>query len=181
MSRIGRLPIPLDGIEVKIAGNSVSVKGKRGEDKYPLPEGITAKVDGAFLHIGRADDSQDQRRLHGVTRAEINNRVLGVSRGHTITLIVQGKGYSAEVKPAAIDMQIGFSHRVVAAIPAGLVVVVKPGQNEFSMTITGNDKHLVGVFASTLYKLRKVEPYNLIGFRYSDQQVKRKAAKSVVS
>ncbi len=78
-------------------------------------------------------------------------------------------------------MQIGFSHRVVAAIPEGLAIEVKPGQNEFTLVITGNDKHLVGAFASTLYKLRKVEPYNLIGFRYSDQQVKRKAAKSVVS
>ena len=181
MSRIGRLPIPLDGIEVKIADGLVSVKGKLGEGKYPLPDGITAKVEGAFLHVARADDSQDQRRLHGVTRAEINNRVLGVSKGHSITLIVQGKGYSAEVKPKALDMQIGFSHRVVAAIPAGLTVEVKPGQNEFTLTITGIDKHLVGAFASTLYKLRKVEPYNLIGFRYSDQQVKRKAAKSVVT
>ncbi len=181
MSRIGRLPISLDGVEVKLADGMVTAKGKRGEAFYPLPEGITAKIEGTFLHLGRADDSQDQRRLHGVTRAEVNNRVLGVSKGHSRSLIVQGKGYSAEVKPQALDMQIGFSHRVVAAIPAGLVVEVKPGQNEFTLTITGNDKHLVGAFASTLYKLRKVEPYNLIGFRYSDQQVKRKAAKSVVS
>ncbi len=181
MSRIGRLPISLDGVEVKIADGLVTTKGKRGEATYPLPEGIDAKIEGTFLHIGRADDSQDQRRLHGVTRAEINNRVLGVTRGHSRSLIVQGKGYSAEVKPKALDMQIGFSHRVVAAIPEGLAIEVKPGQNEFTLVITGNDKHLVGAFASTLYKLRKVEPYNLIGFRYSDQQVKRKAAKSVVS
>ena len=181
MSRIGRLPISVDGIEVKIADGMISVKGKRGEGSYPFPEGITGKVEGAFIHIARADDSQDQRRLHGVTRAEVNNRVVGVSKGHSRTLIVQGKGYSAEVRPKALDMQIGFSHRVVAAIPDGLKVEVKPGQNEFALTITGNDKHLVGAFASTLYKLRKVEPYNLIGFRYSDQQVKRKAAKSVVT
>ncbi len=181
MSRIGRLPIPLEGVEAKISDSSVSFKGKRGTVSYPLPEGVTAKIEEGFLHIGRADDSQEQRRLHGVTRAEMNNRVLGVSRGHTKILIVQGKGYSAEVKPKALDMQIGFSHRVVAEIPAGLKIEVKPGQNEFTLTITGNDKHLVGAFASTLYRLRKVEPYNLIGFRYSDQQVKRKAAKSIVT
>ncbi len=181
MSRIGRLPIPVEDVEVKIADGLISVKGKRGEDSYPLPDGITAEMEGSFLHIKRADDSNEQRRLHGVTRAEINNRAVGVSKGHTRTLIVQGKGYSAEVKPKAIDMQIGFSHRVVAAIPDGLSVEVKPGQNTFTLEITGNDKHLVGAFASTLYKLRKVEPYNLIGFRYSDQQVKRKAAKSVVT
>ncbi len=181
MSRIGRLPIPLEGVEAKITDGLVSFKGKRGTTSYPLPEGTTAKIEEGFLHIGRADDSQEQRRLHGVTRAEMNNRVLGVSKGHTKILIVQGKGYSAEVKPKALDMQIGFSHRVVAEIPTGLKIEVKPGQNEFTLTITGNDKHLVGAFASTLYKLRKVEPYNLIGFRYSDQQVKRKAAKSIVT
>ena len=181
MSRIGKLPIPLDGVEVKIADGIVSVKGKRGKDSYPLPEGITARLEGTMLQIDRSDDSQDQRRLHGTTRAEIYNRVTGVSKGHSRTLIVQGKGYSAEVKPKAIDMQIGFSHRVVAAIPDGLTIEVKPGQNTFTLKITGNDKHLVGAFASTLYKLRKVEPYNLTGFRYSDQQVKRKAAKSVVT
>ncbi len=181
MSRIGRLPIPLDGVEVKIADSLVSVKGKRGEDSFTLPGGIAAKTDGGFLHVTRSDDSQDQRRLHGVSRAEVNNRVLGVSIGHSRSLIVQGKGYSAELKPNALDMQIGFSHRVVAAIPDGLKVEVKPGQNTFTLVITGNDKHLVGAFASTLYKLRKVEPYNMIGFRYSDQQVKRKAAKSVVT
>ena len=106
MSRIGRLPIPLEGVEAKISDSSVSFKGKRGTVSYPLPEGVTAKIEEGFLHIGRADDSQEQRRLHGVTRAEINNRVLGVSKGHTKILIVQGKGYSAEVKPKALDMQI---------------------------------------------------------------------------
>jgi large subunit ribosomal protein L6 len=181
MSRIGNLPILLDGVEVKISEGFVSVKGVRGSDSYPLPEGITAEVKESILYIKRLDDSTNQRRLHGVTRAEINNRVVGVRTGHTLTLIVQGKGYSAELKPKAIDMQIGYSHRVVAAVPQGLIVEVQPGQNTFSLKITGNDKHLVGAFASTLYKLRKVEPYNLIGFRYSDQQVKRKAAKSVAS
>ncbi|PIE53535.1 50S ribosomal protein L6 [Candidatus Fermentibacteria bacterium] len=180
MSRIGRLPIPVEGVEVKIENGLVKVKGKRGEDACPLPEGITVELEGANLHVKRADDTQDQKRLHGTTRAEINNRVVGVRDGHKKELIVHGKGYTAEVKGKALEMQIGFSHKVVADIPAGLSVEVKPSQNEFTLTITGNDKHLVGSFASTLYKLRKVEPYNLIGFRYSDQHVKRKAAKSAV-
>ncbi len=181
MSRIGRLPIPLEGVEVKIKDNLVSVKGKRGEASYSLPGGITAKVDGDILHVKRSDDSSEQKTLHGVTRAELNNRVVGVRNGHRKELIVHGKGYAAEIKGKALEMQIGFSHKVVADVPAGLNIEVKPSQNEFTLIITGNDKHLVGAFASTLYKLRKVEPYNLIGFRYSDQQVKRKAAKSVVS
>lgn len=181
MSRIGKLPISLDGVEVKIQEGLVSVKGKRGEAEYPLPGGITANIDGGLLHLVRRDDSPEQRRLHGVTRAELNNRVVGVRDGHRRTLIVQGKGYTAEVKGKALELQVGFSHKIVADIPAGLQIEVKPGQNTFTLDISGNDKHLVGAYASTLYKLRKVEPYNLIGFRYSDQQVKRKAAKSVVS
>jgi large subunit ribosomal protein L6 len=181
MSRIGRLPIPMHDVDVVIKDGTVSVKGKRGSDSYPLPEGITASMEDNILHIARRDDSPEQRRLHGVTRAEINNRVVGVRDGHKKELIVIGKGYTAEIKGKALEMQIGFSHKVVADIPGGLAVEVKPGQNEFTLTITGNDKHLVGAYASTLYKLRKVEPYNLIGFRYSDQHVKRKAAKSVVS
>lgn len=181
MSRIGRLPILLEGVEVTIKDDLVSVKGKRGSDSYPLPDGITVKMEEAILHVARRDDSPEQRRLHGVTRAELNNRVLGVRNGHRKELIVQGKGYTAEVKGKALEMQIGYSHKVIADIPSGLEIEIKPGQNEFTLTITGNDKHLVGAYASTLYKLRKVEPYNLIGFRYSDQHVKRKAAKSVVS
>lgn len=180
MSRIGRLPIPLEGVEVDIKEGVVSVKGKRGSDSYPLPAGITAKVEAGFIHLERSDDSPEQRRLHGSTRAEVNNRVVGVREGHKQVLVVNGKGYTAEIRGKALEMQIGFSHKVVASIPDGLSIDIKPGQNTFTLEITGNDKHLVGSYASTLYKLRKVEPYNLIGFRYIDQQVKRKAAKSVV-
>jgi len=181
MSRIGKLPILIDGVEVKIDGRDISVKGKRGESGYSLPDGISADIIDGILHIRRSDDSPEQRRLHGVSRAEVNNRVVGVRDGHKRILIVQGKGYAAELKGKAIEMQIGYSHKILADVPAGLSVEIQPSQNEFTLTITGNDKHLVGSYASTLYKLRKVEPYNMIGFRYSDQQVKRKAAKSVVS
>jgi large subunit ribosomal protein L6 len=181
MSRIGRLPVSVEGVEVTIKDGMVSVKGKRGTGSYSLPGGITARLEEKLLHLDRQDDSTEQKRMHGVTRAQINNRVTGVRDGHKKELIVEGKGYTAEVKGKALEMQIGFSHKVVADIPKGLNVEVKPGQNTFTLEITGNDRHLVGAFASTLYKLRKVEPYNLIGFRYSDQHVKRKAAKSVVS
>lgn len=181
MSRIGKLPIPLDGAKVTLAGSVVTAAGPRGEDSFPLPDGITIEVTGDTMYVHRRDDSQDQRRLHGVARAQLNNRVLGVTRGHTRQLVVQGKGYQAELKGKAVEMQVGFSHRVVASIPEGIEVDIKLGQNTFTLTITGNDKHLVGAFASTLYKVRPVEPYNLIGFRYSDQQIRRKAAKSATS
>lgn len=181
MSRIGKLPIPLNGAKVTLSGNVVSAAGPRGEDSFLLPDGITIEVVGETIHVNRTDDSPDQRRLHGVTRAQLNNRILGVTRGHTVELVVQGKGYQAELVGRSIEMQIGFSHKVVATIPKGLSVEMKLGQNTFNLTISGNDKQLVGDFAAALYKLRPVEPYNLIGFRYSDQQIKRKAAKSATS
>ncbi|MFO7626625.1 MAG: 50S ribosomal protein L6 [Candidatus Fermentibacteraceae bacterium] len=181
MSRIGKLPIPLHGAKVTLSGNTVTAVGARGEDTFVLPDGITIEVTGEMVNINRRDDSPDQRRLHGVTRAQLNNRILGVTRGHTLELVVQGKGYQAELVGKSVEMQIGFSHKVVATIPEGLKVELKLGQNTFGLVISGNDKQLVGNFASTLYKIRPVEPYNLIGFRYSDQQIKRKAAKSATS
>ncbi len=94
-------------------------------------------------------------------------------------LIVHGKGYQAEVKGRILEMQVGFSHKVLFEIPGGLEIVIKPGQNTFTLTVNGIDKHLVGAFTAELYKIKKVEPYNLIGFRYSDQHVKRKAVKTI--
>ena len=181
MSRIGKLPIPLEDVKVTVKGSKVSITGSRGKDSYMLPGGITAKVVDDNLVIHRKDDSIEQKRLHGTTRAHLSNRVTGVSKGHSISMIVQGKGYQAEVVSSSLDLQIGFSHRVVVSIPEGLSLGIVQGQNTFTVTITGNDKHLVGDFASLLYRIKPVEPYNLIGFRYSKQYVKRKTAKTVIS
>jgi large subunit ribosomal protein L6 len=181
MSRIGKLPIPLDDVKIKMKGSLVMLKGSRGEDTFELPDGITVKEKDGSLLVSRRDDTMQQRSMHGTVRALLSNRVIGVSKGHTISMIVQGKGYQAEAAGSALDMQVGFSHRVVVSIPEGLSITVTPGQNTFSLKITGNDRHLVGDFASLLYRIKPVEPYNLIGFRYSDQHVKRKTAKTVAT
>ena len=181
MSRIGKQPIPLDGVSVKVKGSLVTLKGSRGEETLELPDGITVKEKDGSLVVSRRDDTIPQRSIHGTVRALLSNRIVGVSNGHSITLIVQGKGYQAEINGSALDMQVGFSHRMVVSIPQGLSVDITPGQNTFTLKITGNDRHLVGDFASVLYRIKPVEPYNLIGFRYSDQYVKRKAAKTIVT
>lgn len=116
--------------------------------------------------------------MHGVTRAHLANKVKGVSEGHTITLIVNGKGFQGEVNGKILEMQIGLSHKVLMDIPSGIEVKLAQGQNTFTLTITGASRELTGSFASVLYRLRPVEPYNMIGFRYSDQVVRRKAAKT---
>ena len=181
MSRIGRLPIPLEDVKVTVKGSKVTISGPRGKDSYKIPEGISAKVVDDNLVVDRKDDSIAQKRLHGTTRAHLCNRIVGVSKGHSISMIVQGKGYQAEQTGSALDLQVGFSHRVVVSIPEGLSLTIVQGQNTFTVTITGNDRHLVGDFASLLYRIKPVEPYNLIGFRYSKQYVKRKTAKTIIS
>lgn len=179
MSRIGRLPVPIPAkVDMAIEDGSVRIKGPLGEMHHALPEGISAVVRDGALQIERDSETTEMRRMHGVTRAHIANKVKGVSEGHGITLVVNGKGFSAEVKGKVVEMQLGFSSRMLVEVPEGIKVTVQPGQNTFTLVITGINKDLVGSFASVLYKIRPVEPYNMIGFRYSDQQVRRKAAKT---
>lgn len=180
MSRIGRLPIPLpDKVTLSEKKKIITVNGPRGEMTLQIPAGIKVKTEGALVIVSAKDDSKELKMLHGTTRAHLANRIQGVLAGHSKMLIVQGKGFQAEIKGRMLEMQLGFSHKVLFEIPVDLAVEIKAGQNSFTLTITGNDKQLVGAFSSELYKIKKVEPYNLIGFRYSDQHVRRKAAKTI--
>jgi len=180
MSRIGRLPVPLpEKVTVTKKKNTLTVKGPRGEMTMSLPSGIKTKIDDDCIVVTRKQDTRELARLHGTTRAHLANRIKGVTEGHKKILNVQGKGYQGEVKGRILEMQVGFSHKVLFEIPEGLEVEVKPGQNAFTLTISGIDKHLVGAFTAEIYKVKPVEPYNLIGFRYSDQHVKRKAVKTI--
>lgn len=180
MSRIGRLPI-LVPEKVTVTGKKdvITVKGPKGERKLTIPPGIKVKIGDDEIVLSRKSETRELTRLHGTTRAHLANWVQGVSEGHSRTLLVHGKGYQAEVKGRILEMQVGFSHKVLFEIPDGLEIVIKPGQNTFTLTVSGIDKHLVGAFSAELYKIKKVEPYNLIGFRYSDQHVKRKAVKTI--
>ena len=179
MSRIGKLPITVpQKVTVKTKKNVITVKGPKGEMDLTIPPGIKVKI-GDEIVLSRKNDTRELSRLHGTTRAHLANRIKGVSIGHERILIVHGKGYQGEVKGRILEMQLGFSHKVLVEIPDGLVIEIKPGQNTFTLTVSGIDKHLVGAFSAELYKIKKVEPYNLIGFRYSDQHVKRKAVKTI--
>jgi len=180
MSRIGNLPITVpEKVTVTTRKNLITVKGPKGEMNLTVPLGIKVKIDDDRIVLSRKKDTRELTRLHGTTRAHLANRIQGVSEGHTKTLMVQGKGYQAEVKGRMLEMQLGYSHKVLFEIPGGIEIGIKPGQNAFSLTISGIDKHLVGAFSAELYKIKPVEPYNLIGFRYSDQHVKRKAVKTI--
>lgn len=179
MSRIGKLPIPIpEKVTVTAEKDLVKVKGPRGEMALTIPEGINVEI-GEQILVNRDAETKELTRLHGTTRAHLANRVQGVSEGHKRILEVQGKGYQAEVKDRILEMQLGFSHKVLFEIPRGLEIEVKPGQNAFTLTVGGIDKQLVGAFSAELYRVKPVEPYNMIGFRYSDQYVKRKAVKTI--
>jgi large subunit ribosomal protein L6 len=180
MSRIGRLPITIpDKVTVTGKKNLITVKGPKGEMSLQVPTGIKVDIGDTEIVLSRKGNTKELARLHGTARAHLANRVQGVSEGHNRILNVQGKGYQAEVTGRILEMQLGFSHKVLFEIPDGLDIEIKPGQNAFTLTVSGIDKHLVGAFSAELYKVKPVEPYNLIGFRYSDQYVKRKAVKTI--
>ncbi|MBN1434528.1 50S ribosomal protein L6 [Candidatus Fermentibacterales bacterium] len=187
MSRVGKLPIRLpEGVTAAVkkkrgGPHVVTITGPRGEMLHELPEGISVSEQDGRMVVERSDDSADQRRLHGVTRAHLANKVKGVSVGHEIVMIVQGKGYQAEVAGKVIDMQIGFSHRVVVELPRGVTAEVRPGQNQFTLVLGSNDRHLLGHLASTIYRMRPAEPYNLTGIRYEGRPIRRKTAKTAAA
>ncbi len=179
MSRIGKLPIPVpEKVTVTSKKNVITTKGPKGEMNLTVPPGIKVVI-GDEIVLSRKGDTKELAMLHGTTRALLANQIKGVSQGHSKALIVHGKGYQGEVKGKVLEMQLGFSHKVLFEIPGGLEIIIKPGQNTFTITVNGINKHLVGAFCGELYKIKKVEPYNLIGFRYSDQLVKRKAVKTI--
>lgn len=176
MSRVGKMPIDLPkGVEVKIDGGSVNVKGPKGTLTRQLPEGISASVDGGKLIVKRAGDENNVRALHGLYRALIANMVTGVSQGFERKLVLSGVGYRASKQGNKLVMQVGFSHPVTFDPPAGIEFKIE-GQDK--VTVGGADKELVGEIASSIKKSKEVEPYKLKGIKYFGEIIKKKAGKA---
>ncbi len=178
MSRVGRAPIKiLDGVEVNVAGDTVTVKGPKGELKRELTGGITAKVEDGNVHVARSNNSIDSRSRHGLFRALINGMVEGVANGFERRLEIVGVSYGASVEGNRLKLQVGFSHPVYVDIPAGLKVECP---SLVQVIVTGCDKQLVGEFAARVRRVRPPEPYKGKGVRYLGEQIIQKAGKSFV-
>ncbi|AYG02974.1 50S ribosomal protein L6 [Gryllotalpicola protaetiae] len=176
MSRIGRLPIDIPaGVDVKIDGAAVTVKGPKGELSLTVASPIEVKIEENQVLVTRPDDERNSRSLHGLTRTLINNNIVGVTQGYTKQLEIVGTGYRVAQKGAAIEFALGFSHPVTVEAPAGITFAVE-GNNK--VTVTGIDKQLVGETAAIVRKIKKPEPYKGKGIRYAGEIVRRKAGKA---
>jgi len=176
MSRIGRKPIAIPaGVEVKVDGNVVSVKGKVGEANYTVNPGMTVTVENNEILVNRADESKEQKSLHGLTRTLIANMVQGCSEGFKKELEVQGVGYRVAKQGKDLVMNLGFSHQVIMSEVDGITIDV-PAPNK--IIISGPDKQKVGQFAANVREKRPPEPYKGKGIRYVGEYVIRKEGKA---
>jgi large subunit ribosomal protein L6 len=177
MSRIGQAPIAIpSGVDVKIEGRVVTVKGPKGELTRTVPATISVQqVDGQVL-VSRPDDERDNRALHGLTRSLLNNMVVGVTDGFRKQLEIVGVGYRAEAQGNdGIRLALGFSHPVIVKAPTGITFAV-PAPTQ--VVVEGIDKEVVGQVAADIRSIRKPEPYKGKGVRYQGERVLRKAGKA---
>ena len=179
MSRIGNKPITLPaGVEVKIDGNVIAVKGPKGELKQEIGSQITAKVDGTTLTFERPSDNREDKAQHGLARALVNNMVTGVTEGFQKTLKVLGVGYSAEKQGKKLVLKLGYSHPIEMEDPEGIETEV-PDVN--TIVVKGIDRAAVGNYAAVIRDWRKPEPYKGKGIRYENEHVRSKEGKAGVA
>ena len=175
MSRIGLKPIEIPaGVDVKVDGTTVTVKGPKGELTRNVHPNMTVVVEGNEVIVKRPNDEKENKSLHGLTRTLIHNMVLGVTEGFKKNLEVNGVGYRAAKQGKKLTLNLGYSHPVEMEDPEGVETVVE-GQNK--ITVKGIDKEAVGKFAAEIREVRKPEPYKGKGIRYKGEHIRRKEGK----
>ena len=176
MSRIGKKPVTLPkGVAVEIQGNTVAVKGPKGELRRTLHTEMQVALADGQVTVSRPSDEKRHKALHGLSRTLVQNMVDGVSKGFAKTLEIQGVGYKAEAKPYGVNLIVGFSHPVKYEAPQGIKISV---ENNTVVKIEGADKEKVGQVAAELRAVRPPEPYKGKGVRYQGEQIRRKAGKT---
>ena len=177
MSRIGRLPIPIpQGVDVRIDGLTVTVKGPKGQLTQTFPEGVTIAVEDGKIVVRRVSDNRRHKAFHGLTRALLANMVEGVTKGFEKKLEIEGVGYRAELQGQELVLWVGYSHPVrIQPLPGITFEVDKSGRN---ITVKGKDKQVVGEMAARIRRVRPPEPYKGKGIRYAGEVIRRKAGKA---
>ena len=176
MSRIGKMPITIPaGVEVKLNGNTVTVKGPKGELSYTHHADITVAVEGTEISVTRPSDNKEHRAMHGLTRTLIANMNVGVTEGYKKELDVNGVGYRVQKQGNKCVMNLGYSHQVIVEDTADIKIEV-PDPN--TIKIVGIDKQKVGQFAAEVREKRPPEPYKGKGIKYADEVIRRKEGKA---
>ncbi len=177
MSRIGRQPVPVpEKVQVRIEGSRVTVEGPRGQLTREFHPDMKIELKDDSVVVSRSSDHRQQRALHGLTRALLNNMVVGVTDGFRKVLEIQGVGYRAEMSGQNLIMNLGYSHPIEVEPPPNVAFSIEPRTK--LVTVEGIDKEVVGQVAADIRKLRPPEPYKGKGVRYQGEHVRRKAGKA---
>jgi large subunit ribosomal protein L6 len=178
MSRVGNKPVEIpDKVKINIDDRGrVAVEGPKGKLNWTLPKGIKASLVDKEVSLGREAETRALRALHGLSRALINNMVVGVSKGFTKNLEIEGVGFKAAVQGKTLNLSLGFSHPVLFPIPSDIKVTVTENTK---ISIEGADKKTVGQVAADIRRYYPPEPYKGKGVRYAGEQVRRKEGKTV--
>lgn len=177
MSRIGKMPVTIPkGVTITIDKNSVTVKGPKGELSRDFPPEINLKQEDGHVMVTRNSDHRIHRSKHGLTRALLNNMVVGVSQGFNRQLYIEGVGYRASMEGKKLVLNVGYSHPVVFDPPDGITFDVDKSGRE--LAVAGYDKELVGELAARIRRVRPPEPYKGKGIRYVGERIRRKAGKA---
>lgn len=176
MSRIGKKPVVIpEGVTVTVNGNTLKVKGPKGELSTEFHPNIKVEVNNGEVLVSRPDDFKENRALHGLTRALIQNMVIGVTVAYKKSLDIVGVGYRAELKGKNLLINIGYSHPIYFIPPEGVTLeTTSPTQ----IIISGIDKQLVGLVSAKIRSIRKPEPYKGKGIKYTNEVIIRKAGKT---
>jgi large subunit ribosomal protein L6 len=176
MSRIGKRPVSVpSGVTVTVDGQTVKVKGPKGELSRQLPAEVTVEQEGDTVLVKRINESRIARERHGLSRTLVANMVEGVSKGFEKRLEIQGVGYRAAVQGQKLTMSLGYSHPVEFTPPDGIQFNVEGNTN---VIVSGIDKEIVGNIAASIRAARPPEPYKGKGVRYAGEQIRRKAGKA---
>ena len=176
MSRIGKLPIPLEkGVKAQLAGDLLKVEGPKGKLEMKIPAGFTVEMKDSRIEVKRPGDSQRERALHGLVRKLVANMAEGVGKGFTRVLEINGVGYRAEVRGSNIHLSLGYSHPIVYQLPPGVTAKV---DRQVTITLESADRQLIGSVAAQVRELRPPEPYKGKGIKFATEKIRRKAGKA---